>query len=106
MPNYSWQCRDCEVSVEIHRPMAQSDIPPGAEFECLCPRHKAIQWQRVYEMPGTTKESFLDGHKRKGWSELKEAAKLQREAAVSSRDKRKEIAQEIRRMGVKPGKDM
>lgn len=70
-----------------------------------CPICEEEAFYRQLKMPSNTKASFVDGTKRKGWSDIKEAAKLKREAAVSRGDKRKEIAAEIRKMGVKPGRD-
>ena len=66
-----------------------------------CPDCGAEAQYRI-SMPNITgKASFLDGHKRKGWADLKEANKLVREAASSKKDTAKEIRQEIKKLKVR-----
>lgn len=71
----------------------------------MCEPWEEIQWQRIYEAPMQLRASFPDGHKRKGWAELRESAKLEKLAAVSDAGTKKEIKDTIRQMGIKPGKD-
>lgn len=97
---YLWQCDGCGVQLELSRPMAECSVPPDTEVKCC----DSVKWRRVYEMPMQMKASYPDGLKRKGWTELKEAAKLEKERAVARTDAQKnEIAREITKMGVKPG---
>lgn len=101
---YEWQCSECEVVVEIQRPIAECNTPPDREVACLC---EQSQWKRVFSMPMVVgKASYLDGQKRPGWQDLKEAAKLEKEAANSRQDKKKEIAAEIRKLGVRTSKEI
>lgn len=102
---YKWKCTACELAVDITRPIAECSVPPGEEFACLCPPWQIPQWQRVYEAPALMQASYPDGHRRKGWAELREAAKLEKLAAVSKGDTKSEIKNEIRKLGIKPGKD-
>ena len=51
------------------------------------------------------KEAFPDGIKRRGFSDLKEVAKLEKESALAKPDKKKEIAAEIRKLGARKGVD-
>jgi len=68
--------------------------------ECL--RTHVIYTYRI-SAPGLMQAAYPDGTRR--FSDMREAAKLQREAAHSSTERKKEIAAEIRKMGIKPGKD-
>lgn len=116
--NYSWRCLNCDVHVEITRPMADSAVPPDDDIDCLCNLKDLLsafddegeawaewrgRWKRVYQMPGLTKASYLDGQRK--FTDFREANKLQREAIKgASQEKKDEIAAEIRRMGVRVGK--
>lgn len=87
--------------MEIVRTVALCTDPPSKE-ECVCLcTDPPSTWQRVYTAPTLMTASYPDGLKRKGFAELKESAKLHREAAVSGKEKRQEIAKEIRKLGVK-----
>lgn len=101
---YRWGCEKCYVTTEISRPMAECTVPPDSEIVCLCSDSKPT-WTRIYEAPMVMKASYPDGMKRKGWAELKESAKLEKLAATSKRETKAEIKNEIRKMGIKPGKD-
>lgn len=63
-------------------------------------------WARVYEAPMVLEASYRDGVRRKGFAEQREAAKLTVAAATETKQNRKEIAAEIRKMGVKPSKTL
>ena len=99
---YPWQCSLCDTVVEITRPMADSAVPPDWEVACLCKVTAASlrTWRRVYEMPGLTKATYVDGMRK--FPDLREASKLQREANKSKSDQKKdEIATEIKKIGVR-----
>lgn len=93
---YRWKCTVCSQETDIERPMADSTVPP----EGPCPpweEEHASSWQRIYQAPMQLKESYPDGHKRKGFAELKEVEKLKQKAAVTrSTDTLKNIAKEIK----------
>lgn len=102
---YLWRCTQCDWVQEVTRPMADHAIVPNCddaeEGSCECGNNR---WVRVYEVPAIMKASYPDGLKRKGWADLKESAKLEKERAVARTDAQKnEIAQEITKMGIKPG---
>lgn len=103
--NYNWRCQGCDLVVEITRPVAECTVPPGEEFSCLCPENLPPDWVRKYEAAMFMKASYPDGYKRKGWGDLKESAKLEKLAATSKSDTKREIKAEIQKMGIKPGKD-
>ena len=97
--NYTWRCTICDVHVEISRPVAECRNPPSSEEACMC---VTPDWKRVYEMPGLTKASYLDGQRK--FTDFREANRLQREAVKSSSNQKKdEIAAEIRKIGVRVG---
>jgi hypothetical protein len=76
--------------------MAEHHIAPD---KCDC---GAERWTRVYYPLHPTRASYPDGHKRKGWDSLKEAQKLEKQAAVEkNRDTKRAIKAEITKMGVK-----
>lgn len=102
---YTWKCTQCDFHQEVTRPMSEHDRRPDAEYEeegsCGC---GANRWVRVYTPPAIMSAAYPDGYKRKGFTELKEAAKLEKERAVARTDsQRNEITKEITKMGVKPG---
>ncbi len=105
---YLWRCNDCDVYEEVQRPIAECAMPPeGGDCEAVAPGAltSGHNWVRVFQAPMQLKASFPDGHKRKGWDVLKESARLEKEAAVSKKETKAEIRNEIRKMGIKPGSD-
>lgn len=94
---YQWKCQKCEVQVDIVRPIADSSVPPDVDIKCTC---ETPEWKRVYSVPMMTKASYLDGTRR--FTAVKEAQALNREAISSkSNETKKEIAAEIRKLGVR-----
>lgn len=92
MPNYEYTCLDCgSVTIESHRWESRPET-----ITCACGGNGEYR----VAMPNVVgKASYLDGTKR--FQDLKEANKLTREAANSRPEQKKEIAQEIRKMGVR-----
>lgn len=93
MPVYEFQCVDCE-SINVEQfPMA--DRPE--HISCMC----GGKANRIISMPNLMiKEAYLDGTKRKGFSELKEANRLHRERDnVRDSSEKKKMADEIRKLG-------
>lgn len=94
MPNYDYVCETCEsVTVENFRMAERPE-----EITCAC----GGRAPRVFAMPNLMiKEAYPDGIKRKGWAEMKESSKLNKQIALQKDDKEKtRIANEIRKMGV------
>jgi hypothetical protein len=88
---YLWECTKCEEYQRVDRPIKDREIPPER-----CPNCKKPNFERRYEMPGTTKASFLDGTKRKGFQDLKEIARLEvKKGAANSEAERKEASKAI-----------
>lgn len=89
MPNYDYHCITCEEDLIVNVPYAERDRSPCPTCDCLL--------ERQMSMPAVMKASYPDGVKRKGWAELREASKLNKEA-IGSKDSghRKAIEKEIR----------
>lgn len=100
MPSYDYKCTTCEQKfIEVVKYDQRED-------KQLCPDCGTSTGVYCISAPNITRASYVDGTKRKGFSEMKEAAKLNREAAHSGTEKRREIEKEIRRMGVKVSKEI
>lgn len=99
MPTYTYECRECESFTEDFYKF--SDRPDT--ITCAC---GAVADHTITAVGLMTKEAYLDGTKRKGWGDMKEASKLNKESNVSKdAESRKQIASEIRKMGVQLKKD-
>lgn len=94
MPTYNYRCDNCDVVHIESFPIANRPDSVGCP---LCGESAHYEIAAV----AFTKASYVDGHKRKGWADFKEANKLVREAAVSKKDTAREIRKEIKKMGVK-----
>lgn len=48
MPMYTWQCQDCEKTVEVSRPMSEYEKGPEDPCECGKKEFKRIiaEWKR------------------------------------------------------------
>lgn len=87
--NYEYECIVCEVFEDRQVPYLVRD-----EQFCTTCENPLV---RQFPTPGVTRASYVDGTRRKGWAEMREASKLNREAAGSmSTDTKREIAREIR----------
>lgn len=116
---YMWKCSICDAHVEVQRPIADYALPPDGPCPPWDSRSEKEQiespmkwetahdpqWVRVFEPPMQLRASFPDGHKRSGWQDLKESARLEKIAAVANRETKKEIKAEICKLGIKPGQD-
>lgn len=97
MPTYTFQCDECGSSTEEF--YKYSERPET--IQCACGGKASHTITAVGLM---VKEAYLDGTKRKGFADLKEASKLNKEKARARDDSnRRELAAEIRKMGVKLG---
>ena len=99
MPTYTYQCRECESFTEDF--FKFSDRPDT--ITCAC---GAVADHTITAVGLMTKEAYLDGTKRKGFQDLKEASKLNRLSNIQKDgESKRQIASEIRRMGVQLKKD-
>ena len=96
-PNYTYSCNVCgSTTEEFFKYSERPDI-----ITCAC---GGVANHTITAVGLMVKEAYLDGTKRKGWTEMKEASKLNKEKAVARDDKsRKEIAAQIKKLGVKIG---
>ena len=92
MPTYEFQCTVCDsINVEQFRMAERPD-----HIKCAC----GGRANYIISMPNLmVKEAMLDGTRRKGFAELKEANKLNRERDnIRDSGKRKRIADEIKKL--------
>lgn len=91
MPTYTYVCDTCEVATNEFFPIEQRP----QTITCIsCGKTSEYR----ISAPMVFKAAYLDGTKR--FADLKEAAKLNKESAHSKPDRQKEIAKEIRKLGV------
>jgi putative FmdB family regulatory protein len=96
MPTYDWNCDECGHCWEFFVHYDKRDE------NYTCPECGGVNTTRQFPAPMIMTAALPDGVKRKGWDRMKEAAKLTREKAVTKSDSsRKEIANEIRKLGVR-----
>lgn len=94
-PMYDFTCEKCENDW-------MDNIRFEKRFDQICPfcGEKAI-WK--FPAPSNTRASYVDGTRR--FDNVREAAALNKEAITSrSKEKKKEIAAEIRKLGVRVNK--
>lgn len=86
MPIYTWRNLETNERVEVLSSIADRNVPPPGEGT----------WERVPEMPGFTRYTYLDGQ-RKDLADFKAISKLQTKAADLAADDpvRAEIGKEI-----------
>lgn len=94
MPNYDYLCYECEKIHIILVPYEDRD-----SSEILCPECGIPGLERRMIMPNITKASYPDGTTNR-FQNFREAVALQKEAADSKSDRKKEIAKEIKKLGV------
>lgn len=84
--------------MEIVRPIAECTVPP--DENCLdCSENAGpTEWQRVFQAPMNMERALPDGTKRKGFADMKEAARLKVDAAGMDHRKRGDINAEIRKL--------
>lgn len=100
MPYYTYHCKMCQHINEVHYKL--TEVRPDI-IECQqC--HEEAEYK--ISAPMVLRASYLDGQRSKQWKDLKEASKLNR-AAASEGDlsKKKEINQEVRKIGFNFNKD-
>ncbi len=97
MPNYEYTCDQCET-VTIH---FRSFERRHEKAECLC----GAEASYTISAPALMQASYPDGTRRKGFQDMREAAKLSTEAASAKQGTKKEIAGEIRKLGIRVSKE-
>lgn len=94
MPTYTYVCLECDHVTDHNCPYVERP-----EFvECsICGK------QAEYKLgaPLVMRASYHDGVKRRGYQDMREASKLNRQKAQTTGQARKEIEKEIRKMRVK-----
>lgn len=78
MPHYDYECQECgNLTIEAVRYELRDeplDCEGCGEEQCM---------KRVYRnMPSVPKASYIDGHKRAGWSDMLTEARLKESAAT------------------------
>jgi hypothetical protein len=93
MPNYDIECADCQtISIEFRKYEDRDN--PGVCNMCLGPTNKVYR-----TAPNGMFTALPDGTRRnEGYQRLKEAAKLEKEAANTRPERRKEINQEMNKL--------
>lgn len=95
MPNYDYVCGNCEHREELIVPYSER---LSREIPCEICGHR-LEWQ--FPAPTVMRASYVDGTKRKGWEDMRQANKLVKEAAVSKPETAREIRKEIAKRKVK-----
>ncbi len=92
-PNYDFHCSQCDSTTIEHFRIA--DRPES--ITCACGGTAKFQIAATMIM----QTALPDGTRRKGWSEMREASKINKAMAVTKNDSTKrEMAAEIRKLGV------
>lgn len=93
-PTYEFHCEVCEsITVEQFSMSARPD-----SIECVC---GGKSHYRISAPNLMLKEAMLDGTKRKGWAEMREASKLNKEIGLQRTEQdKKRIEHQIKRLGV------
>lgn len=92
MPTYLYKCEACPCTEEVLCKYEDRQ----ESVHCTGCGHRAH-----LTMMGATvmRASYPDGHKRKGWNEIRTASKLNKQAAVESNpETKKQMVQEIKKM--------
>lgn len=95
MPNYEYQCTECDsITVEMF-PMATKPD----DVVCACGGKAEFKISTPNLM---IKEAYRDGYKRDGWDKMKEASAMNKEIGKQKDEKsKKQIADQIKKMGVR-----
>lgn len=94
MPSYTFYCEDCNTVTDAT--YVYTERPET--IPCT-----ACEGTAKYQIsaPMVLRASYRDGVKRAGWKDLREASKLNKEAAVAKDGNRKQIEKEIGKLGYK-----
>jgi len=92
MAIYEYKCRQCQITYDEYREFDNRFLPGKCDM-CGAGTERAFM-----SAPGQMNVALPDGSKRKGFSDLKEAAKLEAEAMDSRADERKRIESEVKKL--------
>ena len=102
MPTYTYRCSSCQEITDGF--FALKDTRPD-QIEC---KSQGCAGVAEYELsvPMHMKASYLDGQRSKAWKDVKEASRLNRDAAVESNPETKAgMEKEIKKIGYTFNKD-
>jgi len=88
---YCWKNRVTDKEIVVECELSQIE-----EFLDYVPDPE--NWFRLMQLPNVTRASFVDGTKRSGFAEMREALKLERESYKLKPSERTEIKREIRKV--------
>lgn len=91
MPNYVYWCEKCEHVTDAQYRMSERPDTHPCE---ICDEQAEYRIQA----PMVMRASYPDGHKRKGWDKLRESSKLNKLAANSHGETKKELVREINKL--------
>lgn len=100
MPNYDYFCDQCNFRM-VHS-CAYRDRPEQITVDRCLMCDKETSYTYRIAAPNIMQAAYPDGTRR--FQDVKEAAKLEKEAAHSKLDRKKEIAAEIKKMGIRTSK--
>ena len=95
MPTYTYVCEKCEHVTDSFHKLSDPRPEQVPCEQCGDPARFRISAPMVMQV------ALPDGTKRKGWQDLREASKLNRQRAEASDSTRKEMTQEIKKLGYK-----
>lgn len=93
MPNYEFFCEDCSCVTTGNFLYADRPETVPCTF-CEKPARYMMSKPTVMHV------ALPDGTRRRGWADMKEAAKLNKEAAVARGETKRDIKKEIRKLGI------
>jgi len=89
-PSYDYECLNCYYKFIASAPYEERDDSQK------CPECELSESKRYYgKMPAFTRVTYVDGTKRKGFTELKRASELESEKSGLPPDERGPIQKEI-----------
>jgi len=89
MPQYPFKCPECTEEFDIILSISEYEVTD--EWNCLFCNHEITKKERVMCAANVTRASYVDGTKRKGFAERKEAHKLKVESYSMKPEDRGEI---------------
>ena len=100
MPTYTYFCEECQHITDVFYKL--SEVRPDIQSCEVC---GAVSHYQL-AAPMVLKASYLDGQRSKAWKDVKEASRLNRDAAVESNPETKAgMEKEIKKIGYTFNKD-
>ena len=94
MPMYDFDCPKCQE--EFSQAMTISEYGDSQVFECPQCQHPCDRDDRIITAASVTRASFVDGTKRPGFAERREALSLKTASYDMKSEDRKEIRKTIK----------